>query len=71
MKGIEKARQELNAYQKAVKVKMLPFGGVTEEGGYYAEVNGEPVGEMGRAFWPTEEEAELCGYRYWMKETNL
>lgn len=47
-----------------IEIKKLKSGEYTEEGSFYALVNGQKVGENGRAFWKTESEAMACAKRY-------
>ena len=54
-----------------IKVKKLPFGDATDEGRFYVQVDGENIGEDGRAFWKTESEAYAIGSRYLMRVLNL
>lgn len=44
-----------------VEVKKLPNGEYTEQGAYYAIVDGRNVGMPGRPFWRTREQAKACG----------
>ena len=54
-----------------IKVKSLPLGNTTDEGRYWAEVDGEKVGEDGRAFWETRQQAKDCGFRFLVKKLNF
>lgn len=36
----------------------LGLGMTTDQGAYFPKVDGQPVGENGRAFWPTRAEAQ-------------
>src|SRR5262245_47896227 len=40
-----------------IKVRKLPLGQFTNDGAFWPMVDGENVGEDGRCFWPTEDEA--------------
>ena len=52
------------------KVCKLPLNEYTEEGAYYAKVDGKVVGENGRSHWETYDDALACGQRFIeMKET--
>jgi hypothetical protein len=53
-----------------IKVKSLPFGETTDQGRYYAEVDGEKVGEDGRCFWDKWSDAKTCGVRFFMRKHN-
>lgn len=44
-----------------IEVKKLPCGEFTNDGAYYATVDGKPVGMPNRAFWRTREQARACG----------
>ncbi len=46
------------------KAKKLPFGETTDEGSWWAEVDGQKIGEKGRAFWQTKSEAITCAKKY-------
>lgn len=47
-----------------VQTHKLPNGEFTEEGAYFATVNGKSIGEDGRAFWPTRALARMCAQRF-------
>lgn len=44
-----------------IVVKKLPRGETTEQGAYYAQVDGRNVGMPDRPFWRTHEQAKACG----------
>lgn len=48
----------------SIQTHKLPNGEFTDEGAYYATVNGVNVGEYGRAFWPTRAVARMCAERF-------
>jgi hypothetical protein len=50
--------------QLRIRVRKLGLGDTTDEGPFYAQVDGENVGENGRAFWETREDARRCGERF-------
>ena len=56
--------------KERVQVKALPFGNTTEEGRFYAVVDGEKVGENGRCFWEKRSDARACGIRFLMRKDN-
>ena len=56
---------------KRIKVKKLSLGEYTEEGSYWAEVDGEKIGDKGRAFWFSKGDAMACGRRYIIATENL
>jgi hypothetical protein len=60
-----------NSRNQRIAVKQLPMGDTTTEGSFYATVDGEKVGENGRAFWDTEQAAYDCGFRYLVYELNF
>lgn len=68
---LKQAQEGLNEYRNAVKVKKLGLGQTTNDGAYWAEINGVKIGDKDRCFWHTEDEAELCAFRYWMTRRNL
>lgn len=47
-----------------VSAQKLGLGMTTDKGAYYPKVDGKPVGENGRAFWPTREEAKAVARRF-------
>jgi len=47
-----------------VSIHSLGLGQTTNEGSYYAKVDGKNVGTDGRAFWETESQAEACARRF-------
>lgn len=57
------------------EVSRLGLGDYTDAGAFYPKVDGKPVGENGRAFWPTREEAQAvadrCLARQIAHESNL
>lgn len=50
-----------------LQVRKLGLGNFTEDGAFYACVDGKPIGENGRAFWPTRPEAVRVGMRFLTK----
>jgi len=42
----------------------LGLGETTSDGSYFPKVDGKPVGEDGRAFWPTRAEALRVANRF-------
>lgn len=42
----------------------LGLGDTTPDGAFYPKVDGKPVGENGRAFWPTKEAALAIARRF-------
>ncbi len=47
-----------------VTTQKLGLGETTDQGAYYAKVDGHPIGERGRAFWHTRDEAHAAGRRF-------
>lgn len=47
-----------------IKICKLGLGFSTPEGAYWAKVDGDNIGEDGRAFWETHEEAQAAAERY-------
>lgn len=45
----------------------LGLGETTSDGAFFPKVDGEPVGENGRAFWPTRAEAQRVADRFLAK----
>ncbi|MET3925637.1 hypothetical protein [Devosia sp. 2618] len=45
----------------------LALGETTKDGSYFPKVDGKPVGEGGRAFWPTRPEAQRVANRFLTK----
>lgn len=45
-------------------VQRLGLGETTADGAYFPKVDGKAVGENGRAFWPTREEAQAVADRF-------
>ncbi|WP_338632160.1 hypothetical protein [Afipia carboxidovorans] len=56
--------------QPRIRVRKLGLGDTTEEGSFYAQVDGENVGEDGRAFWETRDDAQRCGERFLAAKTG-
>lgn len=48
----------------SIVIKKLPLKERTEEGAYWAKVNGENIGIEDRAFFQTEAAARLAAYAY-------
>ena len=53
--------------KKRVTTQRLGLGDTTDDGAFFAKVDGTPIGENGRAFWPTREEAAAAGDRFLRK----
>lgn len=47
-----------------IQVRKLPRHETAAEGAYWAEVDGQKVGDNGRAFWRTAAEARRCGMKF-------
>jgi hypothetical protein len=47
-----------------IEVRKLPLGQFTDDGSFWPMVDGENVGEAGRCFWHTEDEARAVAERY-------
>lgn len=54
-----------------VSVHKLGLNEITDQGAYYAKVNGKTVGDKDRAFWETESDAEACAKRFVLATENL
>lgn len=57
--------------KKRIKIVRLPNGETTDEGCFFARVDGKCVGENGRAFFETYEEALACGVRFLTKKIEV
>lgn len=53
-----------------IDVKQLPLNQITDQGRYWAELDGEKVGWNGRAFWETASDARACAVKNLMKKDN-
>jgi hypothetical protein len=53
-----------------IKVCKMPFGDKTEQGEYYATVDGETVGDKELSHWKTYSEAFACARRFVMNLEN-
>lgn len=58
--------------KRRIKIKTLPNGDTTDQGPYYATIDGENVGLDGRSHWHTYADAQHCAvvnlYRMHMGE---
>ena len=50
-----------------IKICKLGLDQTTSDGPFWAKINDENIGESGRAFWNTKEEAQECAKNFILK----